>query len=139
MCARVMLARMKIIDGLLSWLAHCGRQVKIGARLLRQTIVMDFGPTSINHGENEIDIWGKNTVENIAQRFGVVEYELSEVEHFNVNPKIENNSLIKYVEIYENSVAIVNKCFIQISLATLILSKKIVYFYNAKYSQLSTK
>jgi len=61
---------------------------------------------------NAIDVWGKDTVENIAQRFGVTKYELDEVEHFKVSNKLKTNSPEKYDEIYENSVAIINEYFV---------------------------
>ena len=67
---------------------------------------------AIDHDGNAIDIWGKDTVENIVQRFGVLEYEISEVEHFNVSQKLNSNSEIKYSEIYEKSVAIINEYFL---------------------------
>ena len=67
---------------------------------------------ALDNDGNAIDIWGKDTVENIAQRFGTVEYELSEVEHFNVSQKLKTNSLIKYDEVYEKSIAIINEYFI---------------------------
>ncbi|AUD05361.1 hypothetical protein [Spirosoma pollinicola] len=60
---------------------------------------------------NAIDIWGKDTVENIAQRYGVVEYELSEPEHVNVNQKLKTNSPENYEKMYEKSVAIINEYF----------------------------
>ncbi|GAB4043193.1 hypothetical protein GCM10028774_57850 [Spirosoma jeollabukense] len=66
---------------------------------------------AIDHDGNAIDIWGKDTVENIAQRYGVIEYELSEVEHFIISQKLKNNSTIKYGEIYEKSTAIINEYF----------------------------
>lgn len=61
---------------------------------------------------NAIDIWGKDTIENIAQRFGLKKYELDEAEHFNVSQKLKTNSPDKYEEIYEKSVAIINEYFI---------------------------
>jgi hypothetical protein len=60
---------------------------------------------------NAIDIWGKDTVANIAQRFGATKYELDETEHFKVSQKLKNNSPEKYEEIYEKSVLIVNEYF----------------------------
>ena len=61
---------------------------------------------------NAIDIWGKDTIENVAQRFGLTKYELDEPEHFNVSEKLKTNSPDKYQEIYEKSVVIINEYFV---------------------------
>lgn len=67
---------------------------------------------NLDNDGNAIDIWGKDTIENIAQRFGVTKYELDEAEHFNVSQKLKTNSPEKYEEIYEKSVAIINEYFV---------------------------
>ena len=64
-----------------------------------------------DQNNNSIDIWGKDTIENIAQRFGVTKYELSETEHFAVNDRLKKNYPEKYNKIYEESVAIINEFF----------------------------
>nr|WP_288836709.1 hypothetical protein [uncultured Flavobacterium sp.] len=58
-----------------------------------------------------LDIWGKDTVENIAARFGITKYELNEEEHFKVNHKLKTNSPEKYNETYQKSVMIINEYF----------------------------
>lgn len=58
-----------------------------------------------------IDIWGKDTVENIATRFGLTKYELDEEEHLKVSQKLKTNSPEKYEEIYKKSVIIINQYF----------------------------
>lgn len=60
---------------------------------------------------NAVDIWGKDTVENIAKRFGITKYELDEEEHLKVSQKLKSNSPEKYKEIYEQSVAIIEQYF----------------------------
>ena len=66
---------------------------------------------TLDKDENAIDIWGKDTIESITQRFGLTKYELDEAEHFNVSQKLKANSPDKYEEIYEKSVAIINEYF----------------------------
>ena len=61
---------------------------------------------------NAIDIWGKDTVENIAKRFWVTQYTLDEAEHLNVSRTLKNNSPKEYEEIYEESVAIIKEFFV---------------------------
>lgn len=58
-----------------------------------------------------VDIWGKDTIENIALRFGLTKYELDEAEHFKVNQKLKTNSPERYEETYKKSVAIINEYF----------------------------
>jgi len=60
---------------------------------------------------NAIDIWGKDSIENIAQRFGLTKYELDEAEHLTVSQRLKTNSPEKYEEIYEKSVKIINEYF----------------------------
>lgn len=60
---------------------------------------------------NTIDVWGKDTVENIAGRFGASKYELDEAEHFKVSQKLKTNSPEKYNEIYAKAVGIINQYF----------------------------
>jgi hypothetical protein len=65
----------------------------------------------LDQDNNAIDIWGKDSLENIIQRFGITKYELSESEHYAVNIRLKTNSPEKYNEIYEESVAIINEYF----------------------------
>ena len=60
---------------------------------------------------NSIDIWGKDTIENITQRFGATKYYLDESEHFKVTQTLKSNSPKKYQEIYEESITIIKKFF----------------------------
>lgn len=64
-----------------------------------------------DQNNNSIDIWGKDTIDNIALRFGVTKYELSENEHFAVNDRLKKNYPEKYNKIYEESVAIISEFF----------------------------
>ena len=61
---------------------------------------------------NYMDIWGKDSIENIVQRFGLTKYELTESEHFKVSEKLKSNSPEKYKEIYDESVTIINYFFV---------------------------
>ena len=65
----------------------------------------------LDQDNNAIDIWGKDSLENIIQRYGITKYELSESEHYAVNIRLKTNSPEKYNEIYEESVAIINEYF----------------------------
>ncbi len=67
---------------------------------------------ALDNDGNAIDIWGKDAIENIAQRFGMTKYELDEAEHWKVSQKLKTNSPEKYKEIYEKSVAIINEYFV---------------------------
>lgn len=62
--------------------------------------------------DNAIDVWGKDSIENIIQRFGITKYDLDESEHYKVSQELKSNSPEKYNEIYEESVAIINKYFL---------------------------
>lgn len=61
---------------------------------------------------NATDIWGKDTIENMAKRFELTKYELDETEHFKVSQTLKRNCPNEYNEIYEESVAIINEYFI---------------------------
>lgn len=61
--------------------------------------------------DNFIDAWGKDSLENIIQRYHVAKYELSEAEHYATNLRLKTNSPEKYNELYEESVAIINEYF----------------------------
>ncbi len=52
------------------------------------------------HGE---DSWGKQTIEQIAERFGAMEYELSEVEHTQAVNRLRSNSADRYEQAYKEA------------------------------------
>lgn len=53
------------------------------------------------------DVWGIQTIEKIAARFGIEEYKLSEEEHQKVNNNLKNNSPEKYNQIYEEAISLI--------------------------------
>jgi len=55
------------------------------------------------------DSWGKQTVEHIAERFGVAEYELSSTEHEQAVGKLRLNSLVKFDEAYNEALELISK------------------------------
>jgi len=65
----------------------------------------------LDEDKNAIDVWGKDSIENIVKRFEIKKYELSESEHFAVNERLRTNTPEKYKSIYEESVAIINEYF----------------------------
>lgn len=67
---------------------------------------------TLDNDGNAIDVWGKDTIENIAHRFYLTKYELDEAVHFNVSQKLKTNSPKEYGEIYKKSVAIINEYFV---------------------------
>ena len=52
------------------------------------------------HGE---DSWGKQTIEQIAERFGAAEYELSEKEHTQAVDRLKSNSAERYEDAYKEA------------------------------------
>lgn len=66
---------------------------------------------NLNEQGDAIDIWGKDTIENIVQRFGVVKYGLDESEHCKVRDKLKNASPDKYEAIYNESKQIIDDFF----------------------------
>jgi hypothetical protein len=65
----------------------------------------------LDQDNKAIDVWGKDNIENIAQRFEIAKYEISESEHVKVNQRYKVNSLELYNILYEESVAIINEYF----------------------------
>jgi hypothetical protein len=65
----------------------------------------------LDQDNNAIDVWGKDTIENIAKRFEVSIFELSESEHIARNQLLKNDYPDKYEEIYNESVRIINEYF----------------------------
>jgi len=65
----------------------------------------------LDNENNAIDIWGKDSVENIAKRFELVKYELSTNEYDNANHEFKKKYPEKYHEIYEESVKLIMEYF----------------------------
>jgi hypothetical protein len=65
----------------------------------------------LDQDNNTIDIWGKDSIKNIIQRFEISKYELSESEHFTVNQILKASSPKIYNELYEEAVALINEYF----------------------------
>jgi hypothetical protein len=80
------------------------KQFEYGKHVYAHSFVFD-------QNNNAIDIWGKDSIENIAKRFEITKFELDESEHRKVNQMIKNTVPEKYNLIYEESVAIINKYF----------------------------
>ena len=66
----------------------------------------------LDHENNAIDIWGKDSIENIAKRFELTKYDLDESEHQRVTQGLKSQSPEKYNEIYKDSVKIINQFFL---------------------------
>lgn len=54
------------------------------------------------------DVWGKQPLEIILKRFGILEYELSESMHISVSAKLKKSDTIKYNHFYEESVFLIS-------------------------------
>lgn len=65
----------------------------------------------LDQENNAIDVWGKDTIENIAKRFEIAEFELSESEHITRNKILRNDYPDRYEEIHNESVRIINEFF----------------------------
>ncbi len=66
---------------------------------------------TFDENNNAIDIWGRDEIENIAQRFGVTKFELDVSMHEKTIRNHKKNSPEKYKMVYEESVQIVNDYF----------------------------
>lgn len=55
------------------------------------------------------DSWGKQTINQIAERFGVAEYELSENEHIQAVMRLKSNSVDRYEEAYKEAEQIIKE------------------------------
>lgn len=55
------------------------------------------------------DVWGKQPIDEIARRFGVVEYDLSEDEHRRVVGNIKRNSPDEYDKSYQEAVELIRE------------------------------
>ncbi len=58
-----------------------------------------------------MDVWGKDSIENIVERFGIIDFELSKVEHKNVTETLKRNSPLEYEEIYKEATEIITEYF----------------------------
>jgi len=65
----------------------------------------------LDQDNNAIDVWGKDTIENIAKRFEVEVFELNESEHMTRNQLLKNEYPDRYEELYNESVRIINEYF----------------------------
>lgn len=58
-----------------------------------------------------LDVWGIDSIENIAKRFGISEFELSSSAHAEVTAKLKNSSPEAYVKYYHEAMEIIDKYF----------------------------
>ena len=65
----------------------------------------------IDNDNNAIDIWGKDSIENVALKFGLIEIELDETEHYRLTENLKRNFPKEYNGFYDESVEIIKDCF----------------------------
>jgi hypothetical protein len=66
---------------------------------------------ALDQENNAIDVWGKDTIENIAKRFEIAEFELSDSVHIARNEMLKNDYPDRYEEIHNEAVRIINEYF----------------------------
>ena len=67
---------------------------------------------NFDNSGNALDVWGIDSIENIASRFGITRYELDEEEHLMVAQRLKRNTPEKYEDAYKKSVEIIREYFL---------------------------
>jgi len=55
------------------------------------------------------DAWGRQSIEKILERYGIMEYSMSESEHIRVNENLQRNSPGNYIFAYEEAINLIKE------------------------------